>query len=251
MKIPICQEHDEQLKYYCETCEQLVCMYCTVKDHNGHNHDTVKKMADKHRQELKEITAPVEEMITSLCEAHDNIDKMKVKIRQQGDEVNKKIDQHYDELVQKLMEQKEQLKQQVHDTVSQKEKAVTTQLEEVECAQAEMLSMKTLKDALKKSSDQEALPAKKQVINRMQQLINNYRKLNSQPIHSFAITFVPSRNPLPSFGHLISCTIPFSVEVSNLPACCFKGKRVEFTIITKDSNGDCCITGGNKISVQV
>jgi len=32
------------------------------KNHNGHNHDTVKKMAGKHRQEL---TAPVE-MILSL-----------------------------------------------------------------------------------------------------------------------------------------------------------------------------------------
>jgi len=53
-----------------------------VKDHNEHNHDTVKKTAGKHRQELKEITAPVEEMITSLSEAHDN---MKVKIRQQGE----------------------------------------------------------------------------------------------------------------------------------------------------------------------
>ena len=90
-----CIEHDEQLKYYCETCEQLLCMYCTVKEHNGHNHDTVKKMATKHRNELKEVTTPVDEMIRDLSEAHDNIDK----IRQQGNEVDKKIDQHYDELV--------------------------------------------------------------------------------------------------------------------------------------------------------
>jgi len=89
LKIPLRKEHDEQLKYYCETCEQLVCMYCTVKEHNGHNHDTVKKMAGKHRNELKEVTAPVDEMIRDLCEAHDNIDKMKKKIRQQGDEVDK------------------------------------------------------------------------------------------------------------------------------------------------------------------
>ena len=205
---PMCKEHDEQLKYYCETCEQLVCVYCTVKDHNGHNHDTVKKMTGKHRQEIEEITAPVEEMITSLSEARDNIDKMRVKIRQQGDEVNKKIDQHYDELVQKLMEQKKLLKQQADDTVSQKEKVVTTQLEEVDYVQAEILSMKELKDALEKSSDQEALSAKKLVIDRMQQLTDKYKKLNSQSVRESKIElkFVPSKELFPQFGQLFNDT---------------------------------------------
>ena len=79
IQVPLCKEHDEQLKYYCETCEQLVCMYCTVKEHNGHNYDTVKKMATKYH--IKLVTAPVDEMIRNLSEAHDNIDKMKKKIR--------------------------------------------------------------------------------------------------------------------------------------------------------------------------
>ena len=167
-KAPICKEHDIELLFYCETCEQLICMYCTVKEHNGHNHDTVKKMATKHCIELNDVTAPVDEMIRDLSEAHDNIDKMKKKVRQQGDEVVKKIGQLYNELIQKLMKQKEELKQQAHDAVSQKEKALTVQQEEVKCMQAEVLSMKELKDAIENSSDQEALSAKKQVIDRMQ-----------------------------------------------------------------------------------
>ena len=44
-------------------------------------------------------------MIRGLFDTHDNIEKMKKKIRQQGDEVNKKIDQHYDGMIQKLIEQ--------------------------------------------------------------------------------------------------------------------------------------------------
>ena len=105
-KAMMCREHDIELLFYCETCDQLACMYCTVKDHNGHNHDTVKKMVNKHRQELEKITAPVEEMIRGLSNTHGSIEKMRKKIRQQGDEVNKKIDRHYDGVIQKLMEQK-------------------------------------------------------------------------------------------------------------------------------------------------
>ena len=251
-KVPLCKEHDEQLKYFCGTCEQLVCMYCTVKEHNGHNHDTVKKMATKHRNELKEVTAPVDEMIRDLSEAHDNIDKMGKKIRRQGEEVDKKIDQHYDELVKKLMKQKEQLKQQAHDAVSQKEKALRVQLGEVEYAQAEVLSMKELKDAIGQSSDQEALSAKKQVIDRMQQITNKFNKLNTDPVQSATMEFVPSKESFPQFGQLFTHIDPGACEVVNLPNhCILVGKESKFSIITKYRNGSRCSIGGSEVSVQL
>ena len=250
-KAPICKEHDIELLFYCETCEQLICMYCTVKEHNGHNHDTVKKMATKHRNELKDVTAPVDEMIRDLSEAHDNIDKMKKKIRRQGDEVDKKIDQHYNKLVQKLMKQKEQVKQQAHDAVSQKEKALTVQLEEVEYAQAEVLSMKELKNAIEKSSDQEALSAKKQVIDRMQQITDKFNKLNTDPLQSATMEFVPSKESFPQFGQPFTHVDPGACEVVNLPNYIPVGKELKFSIITKYRNGSQCSIGGSQVSVQL
>ena len=250
-KAPMCKEHDIELLFYCETCEQLVCMYCTVKEHNGHNHDTVKKMATKHRNELKEVTAPVDEMIRDLSEAHDNIDKMGKKIRRQGDEVDKKIDQHYDELVKKLMKQKEQLKQRAHDAVSQKEKALRVQLGEVEYAQAEVLSMKELKDAIEKSSDQEASSAKKQVIDRMQQITDKFNKLNTDPVQSATMEFVPSKESFPQFGQLFTHIDPGACEVVNLPNYITVGKEFKFSIITKYHNGSRCSIGGSEVSVRL
>ena len=251
VKIPVCKDHNYELNHYCETCDKLVCLYCTVKEHNGHNHDTVNNMATKHRNELKDVTASVDEMIRDLSEAHDNIDKMKKKIRQQGDEVDKKIDQHYNELVQKLMKQKEQVKQQAHDAVSQKEKALTVQLEEVEYAQAEVLSMKELKDAIEKSSDQEALSAKKQVIDRMQQITDKFNKLNTDPLQSATMEFVPSKESFPQFGQLFTHIDPGACEVVNLPNHITVGKELKFSIITKYRNGSRCSIGGSQVSVQL
>ena len=246
----MCREHDIELLFYCETCDQLVCMYCTLKDHIGHSHDTVKKMVDKHRQELNKTTAPVQQMINDLSDTHDNIEKMRKKIRQQGDEVNEEIDQHYDGVIQKLMEQKEQLKQHVYDIVSQKEKAVTTQLEEVEYAQAEVLSMKELNDAVEKSFDQEVLSVKKQVIDRMQQITDKYKKVNIPPIQQATMEFVPSKEALPQFGLLCSVD-PQNCEIVDLPKYIIKGQETKVTIITKLNNGDRCSRGGSQVSVQL
>ena len=251
VKIPLCKEHEEQLKYYCETCDQLVCMYCTVKKHNGHHHDSVKQMATKHRNELKKITDSVEGMIKNLSEGHDNIEKMMKKTRRRGEEVDKKIDRYYDELLQKLMKQKDEVKQQARDAVSQKEKAMITQLEEVTSMQAKLMSMKELTDALEQSSDQEALSAKKQVTDRVHQLTNAYKKVNIQPVESAAMDFVPTKDPFPVFGHLFAYVNPHTSEVNNLPQCTLVGKKVEFAIVTKDSNGDRYVKGGSQVSVQL
>ena len=67
--------------------------------------------------------------------------------------------------------------------MSQKDEAiiVVKQVKEVE---AEVLSMKELKDAVEKSSDQESLSAKKQVIDNM----------NTQHLYK---QFVSTKQPLP------------------------------------------------------
>ena len=251
VKIPLCKEHDEQLKYYCETCDQLVCMYCTVKKHNGHHHDSVKQMATKHHNELKKITDPVEGMIKNLSVAHDSVEKMMKKSRRRGDEVDKKIDRYYDKLLQKLMKQKDEVKQQARDAVSQKEKAMITQLEEVTSMQAKLMSMKELTDALEQSSDQEALSAKKQVTDRVHQLTNAYKKVNIQPVESAAMDFVPTKDPFPVFGHLFAYVNPNTSEVKNLIQYANVGKKIEFTIIAKYRNGGPCISGGAQVSVQL
>ena len=249
-KALVCSEHEYELKHYCESCDELVCVYCTMNKHNGHNHDTVKNMVGKHRQELKKITAPIEEMIRGLSDTHDNIEKMRKRIRLQGDEVNKKIDQHYDGVIQKLMEQKEQLKQQVRDTVSQKEKAVTTQLEEVEYAQAEVASMKELNDAVEKGSNQEVLSVKKQVIDRMQQITDKYKKVNIPPVQQATMEFVPTKEALPQFSLLCSVD-PHKCEVVGIPKYIIKDKEATVTLVTKDDNGDHCSRGGSQVSVQL
>ena len=251
LKIPLCKEHDEQLKYYCETCDELICMYCTVKKHNGHHHDSVKQMGTKHRNELKKVTDAVEGMIKNLSEAHDNIEKMMKKIRRRGEEVDKKIDRYYDKLLQKLMKQKDEVKQQAHDAVSQKEKAMITQLEEVASMQAKLMSMKELTDALEQSSDQEALSAKEQVTDRVQQLTNAYKKLNIQPVESATMDLVPLNIPFPVFGHLFAYVNPHTSEVINITQYAHVSKKKEFTIIVKYRNGGPCISGDSQVFVQL
>ena len=94
-KLALCQEHELGLNFYCETCDQLVCQYCIMKDHLKHDHDTVKKMAAKHRKELDKIMEPIEKMIEGLPVTCKKVSDMMDKIGSQEININREIDTYY------------------------------------------------------------------------------------------------------------------------------------------------------------
>ena len=247
----LCKEHDYELKHYCETCEQLVCLYCTTKEHSSHVHDTIKTIASKHRNQLKEDTAPVENMIKELSEACNRIDKIGSEIEKQGKKVDMEIDKYYHELIEKLKVQREEIKQQAHNIVSQKMEAITAQLKEMKQLQADMGNIKELRDSLGRWSDQDTLSTKKQVIDRMQRLTVWYKKLNTKPVETPSVTFLPTKRQPLKFGQVFSTVDPEASEVKHLPKFTFKGTKVEFKVITNYSNGRQYPHGGNRVSVEL
>ena len=73
-KAVLCQEHVHEkleLQFYCETCSQLTCQYCIMKNHIEHDHDMVKEMASKHRERVDKIMESVEKMQKQLSNAHE------------------------------------------------------------------------------------------------------------------------------------------------------------------------------------
>jgi len=250
-KVPLCLKDNLELILYCETCEELICTYCAIKEHSQHDHNRINEVIIKHRNHLKQVTAPLDKMINNLSVTDGYICQLDKNTAEHGEEVIKQVDHHYDEIIKKIQEQREEVKQRVRDTVSRNKKALQSCLGEVQNAQAEVISMKTSVEVVEKSSHQEVLSAKKQVISRMCELSEECERLNTQPVQLAAIEFVPSTIPLPHFGHIFTNAHPHSSEVQNLPEYTFAGKKVDFTIITKDAKGNCCTDGDCMVSVQL
>ena len=111
-------------------------------------------MAAKYREQLKKTTAPLNDMITKLSQAHDNITDIKERVLQQHKIVDKDIDQFFDNVIQKVEQQRQQLKQELHNKVSGKVKLLTSQLEEVESVKAHVMSVNELASKVEESCDE-------------------------------------------------------------------------------------------------
>ena len=248
----LCQEHELELNFYCETCDHLVCQYCIMKDHFKHDHDTVKKMAIKHRKELDKMMEPVEKMIEGLSVACKKVSNTRNKIGAQADDIDKEIDRYYEELHRRLQQQRDDLKKELHEACRQKKKEVTLQLEQMEHTQAELESIKELNGAMKNGSDQEALLMKKQVVDDVKRTSDSYNKLDTQPVQSATMKFIPVeeyKKSMPQFGHLYDGDVyPLNCE-ADLPQYVFKGK-VKFQIVTRDKTNHLCHKGGSDVIIQ-
>ena len=251
----LCQDHNLELNFFCETCDQLVCHYCTTNEHNGHVHNSVKKMANKHRNELEKIMEPVEKMIVDLSALRQKVKVTEEDIGSQTTKVDQQIDSYYEELHQKLQQQREELKRKLQEISAQKKKAISLQLEQLEYTQAQLESVKELNDAVTNGSDQEALFAKKQVSNDVNRLTDSYKKLDSDPVEMPTIEFVPVneyKDLFPQFSHVhYDYAIPGNCEVTDIPLEPLVGNRIDFKIITKNRNNFRCAKGGSHIIAQV
>ena len=235
-KVHYCSEHQKnELDYYCKTCDKIVCLYCTVKDHVGHTHDIVEKTASEHRNMLRKIITPVEEMSKNLSKAEANIVSTQEKIKEQASEIDQEIDNCYVEQLQELNKHHKQLKKQLRDAISQIEKALKEQLNDVTSLQDELTGIKDLRDGLEKTPDHKVFSTKKQdVETRLQKVSEQYKNLNTQPVEYDNFEFVPAKAYSFLLGDLFTFANPHTSEVINLPGMAYCGHKVEFKIIAKD-----------------
>ena len=251
--VPLCQKHDIDLLFYCQTCEELICVYCTIKDHAGHSHNTIKEIASIARQDFHSVPDQLDEMIAGACTAQSNINNMQERITQKGTKLDKRIDEHYDRLFQRLMEQKKEVKLHLTDALFFKKNAGAVQLEDLESGKLEILKVKELTSAVEKSSDQEFLSVRNQLIDRLLQLQTRYEQLNIDPTEQDTMEFDLADISLLQFGKLQSTSkaAPYNTRICYLPEYALKGHKIQFVVVTRDSCNCHCLRGGSVVSAQL
>ncbi|XP_033644376.1 uncharacterized protein LOC117304008 [Asterias rubens] len=76
---PPCEKHrGEKKRFYCLTCNQLICRDCTVVDHRESTHEfiTLDEAADRFRKNTKELIQKFEENLAAYLEASTELAKM-------------------------------------------------------------------------------------------------------------------------------------------------------------------------------
>ncbi|XP_065905626.1 E3 ubiquitin-protein ligase TRIM71-like [Dysidea avara] len=272
-KVLYCSKHTQQeLGYYCETCDKMICHSCKMSDHDGHIHITSEMAVTKRQDELTKMIAPVEKMSESLLNAEDDIVAMKGKLQKQAKEIGEMIDKCHKEQHTKLNEQiaklnkqiakvneeivkvndrHQQLKKELEEALSLKNKALTAQLEEIKSVQNQLVDLKVLKSTIEEIPGHEIFSKRRQEVERSIQKVSDTCKiLDTSPVETDTMTFDPCSESSINLGKLYTNKNP-SHLTGQAPKYFIQNQKTSFRILAKTTKGQQCTKGGDQVHVEL
>ena len=124
--------HDKKkLKFYCETCQCLVCRDCTLVLHKDHRIAEVCNIAKVHRDGMREALVCAQEMASKLTSAIGANDKIAEQVETSRENVALLINQAFEQLHQAIEERKKTLLSEMEAISLSKTTALSLQKEQL------------------------------------------------------------------------------------------------------------------------
>ncbi|XP_035698758.1 tripartite motif-containing protein 55-like [Branchiostoma floridae] len=203
-----CPKHEDQvLTFYCEPCQNLVCVACTIVDHRpGDKHDPVEigSVAERKKRDLQNLLAKVKPR-EKLVRATLNEVKMKFsEFTTSADSAIEQATAYFDHLMSLLRDRKEEVVKEIGSRYQDVGKCLETQKEAMEFELAGLTSASEFcKQALEHGSDVNVIDIEGQAQQRVEELLTTPSDLTARPsqvVFSEGMTVVEFRDDVARAG---------------------------------------------------
>ena len=234
-----CSEHDERLKFFCFSCNCLVCRDCTVIDHYGHNYKYVRNCAPECKQSLVKGLAPLKELQQGVKNGLEEVEAVEREIADQHTSVSDTIKESFVVLFDTLEQRKQYLLKKASDLAEEKLDVLASQKKELQISLSEIQSLvEFVERRLTSATNEELMSLHKQLLTRVQESCKKYDKIQLEPESGANMSAeVPNNLPL-NIGRVYLAT-SCSVEGGGIKSAEVM-KLANFMIYTSYPNGRPC-----------
>ena len=238
-----CPKHrHKNLELYCETCEVLICHYCTIQQHKTHRYDLVADTYASRKHAVKASLEPLRSHVREVSEALDNIHRSVERITTQRATLEEDINRTIWQLHEELEQRKKEFLGQLHDLAQDKLRTLAAQRAEVEHTLAQMsTTMAFVDDHLRFGSPTEVLMVLTLVNTRVDALCSQHEPERLEPRERANLIFTPGKLQELCKPVKAICTAPICSSkclMGEIPPIAVTGQSVAFTIIMKDGYGE-------------
>ena len=174
-----CFEHpEEELRLYCETCGELVCVQCAVKDGKHHDHDcaVLKKAFDKYKGEITSSLEPMEGQVTAIEKALAQLDTYCREIFDQRAVTEENIHVTFRRLREVLNVRETELIGRLHELTQEKLKDLAAQRDQIETTLAQLHScLHFMRESLRPGNEGDVLMMKANTVRRVKELTTPFQ----------------------------------------------------------------------------
>ena len=166
-----CSTHNEPLRIFCETCEELICHDCTVRIHRDHDYDLISDCYAKHCQKLETSLKSVRDKVTAVTDGLTVLTDRENEVREQGKVVKEEIHVMVEEIIDILHQSERQLTREVDAVTGRKLQVLSDQKKS---AERRLIQLKDCQEfvvqSLEIGSPQEVVTSTKQMMEHMSYL---------------------------------------------------------------------------------
>ena len=174
-----CFEHaEEELKLYCETCGELVCLQCVIKGGKHHDHDyTLLKVAfEKYKNVILSSLEPMEKQVVLIEKALAELNTRCGEISNQRAAIEDNVHVTFRRLREALTVRETQLIGQLHQMTQAKLKGLAAQRDQIETTLAKLNScLHFMRESLRTGNESDVLMMKANTVQQVKELTTPFQ----------------------------------------------------------------------------
>ena len=232
-----CFEHpEEELKLYCETCGELVCLKCAIKGlgkHYGHDCKELHQAFHEYKEEITSSLKPMERQVATLKGVLTQLDTSCGDISDQREATEDEIHTTFRRLQEVLNIRETELVHQLHRITQSKMKALAVQRDKIETILAQLSScLLFMGESLREANKDDALMMKTNTVNTVKELTTPFQPDILKPSTEADIVFealANLRSMCRNYGQVIAQGSPDPSK------CHATGKGLEVAVVGEKS----------------
>ena len=180
-----CKMHAKKLKYYCSTCQHLICRDCfNIGDHREHKYENISESKTAQFETLKTSLKVLEESCqVRVTDGINSVERVKSDIDEQVRLANEEIEEAVSEAHRVLDERKSELLEQVQIKAKQKHDALDEQLKHLQNTNADIDRVyRTVDSCLHSENLADITSAHKFMAEKMQGVIHECENIEVIPV---------------------------------------------------------------------
>ena len=198
-----CSEHNKPLEIFCETCQEVICQYCTLRVHKHHDYDLVTEYYPKQHKKLETSLKTVSDNITAVIDVLTALTDRENEIREQGEVVKEEIHVMVEETIDALRQSERQLTREIDTVIGSKLHVLSDQKKLAERSLSQLKDcQKFVKRNLEIGSPQEVVISTKQMMEHMSILIQQVDIEDLNPREHADVHFEKNSNFVDTLHHI-------------------------------------------------
>ncbi|KXJ21154.1 E3 ubiquitin-protein ligase TRIM71 [Exaiptasia diaphana] len=252
-----CPDHkNEILKYFCETCDEPICLDCTMVDHRKHRFSYLRDVYHRQQHNVGALLTQGRTQIESTRKCLNEVKTMLSCLQDEKEGTEKAIQEHAQKLIKTLEHQAEELMLELRNAYEKKEVTLRKEKQHLELMLEQLNgSCHCAEKAIKIGNELEILVIQKHLKRKLNDVKNTRKDFNSASFQK--ICYFTKEDSLgavkDAMGRVtVSETCPdLSIAKGEGLVRGQKGSPTSFMITAKTYNNEPCKSGGDPVSVKV